>query len=148
MNDHQQPQGAYISLNEAAHVLHVGVRQVYNHINANRITTRKVGRRRMLLADDVYRLADELDVASREVQSSADVGQTGAMLAMPETILAELARINQHAGQLEEQLKNRPTPAEAAELRERLAAAEARAKALEEQVNYYRRPLWRRLLGI
>ena len=147
MNDEQR-QGAYISINEAADILHIGIRQVYNHMNANRIGTRKVGRRRMLSADDVYKLADELDVSGREMQRSADSGQTGTQIALPQQIMAELARVNVYTGQLEEQLKNRPTPEEALELRERLAAAEARAKAFEEQLAFYHRPWWRRLLGV
>jgi hypothetical protein len=147
MNDEQR-QGAYISLNEAADILHIGIRQVYNHMNAGRITTRKVGRRRMLSADDVYKLADELDVNGRELQRSADSGQIGTQIALPQQIMAELARVNAYTGQLEEQLKNRPTPEEALELRERLAAAEARAKAFEEQLAFYHRPWWRRLLGL
>jgi hypothetical protein len=102
----------------------------------------------MLSADDVYKLADELDVSGRELQRSADSGQTGTQIALPQQIMAELARVNVYTGQLEEQLKNRPTPEEALELRERLAAAEARAKAFEEQLAFYHRPWWRRLLGV
>jgi excisionase family DNA binding protein len=147
MND-DQPRGAYISINEAADILHIGIRQVYNHMNANRIGTRKVGRRRLLSADDVYRLADELDVSGRELQRSADSGQTGPQLAIPEQIMAQLATLSKHTGELEEQLRNRPTAEDAAKLREQLAAAEARAKAFEEQLAYYRRPWWRRLLGV
>ncbi|CAA9339427.1 MAG: hypothetical protein AVDCRST_MAG93-6562 [uncultured Chloroflexia bacterium] len=149
MSDTPGDQGLHISIAEAAEVLHVGIRQVHNHISAGRIRSRKQGRRRLLVAADVYRLAEELDAAHRELQRSAPDGATGEYLpANVQYIQAELARALVYTGQLEEQLKTRLAPAEAEELRRQLAAAEGRTKALEEQIAFYRKPWWRRVLGI
>jgi excisionase family DNA binding protein len=142
-------EGEYISIDQAAERLRVSVRQVHNHISAGRIRSRKQGRRRYLVAEDVYRLADELDTDNREVHSSSAIVPADEQLPSGVQYLqTELTKVYSYAGQLEEQLKTRITHEEATALRERLAAAEARAKALEEQVEHYRKPLWRRLLGV
>ncbi len=151
MTNGTQPdeQGLHVTIAEAAEILHVTIRQVHNHISAGRIGSRKAGRRRLLVAEDVYRLAEELDAEHREVQRTSSNGATGEHLPVNvQYMQAELARVYTYTGQLEEQLKTRPTAEEAEDLRRRLATAEGRAQALEEQLTFYRKPWWRRMLGI
>lgn len=142
-------EGLTLSIDQAAEVLHIGVRQVHNHISAGRIRSRKQGHRRILIAEDVYKLADSLDGTRREAQRNAPmVPAIDQLPANVQYLQAELAQLHKHTGQLEEQLKTRLTPEEADELRHRLAETEGRAKAYEEQLAFYRRPWWRKFLGI
>ncbi len=133
-------------------MLRVGVRQVHNHMAAGRIHSIKRGKRRLLLAEDVRQLADELDVANRELP------RTTAMVAgdehVPATVQylqalqAELAQAHERAGRLEAQLQMGLTAEDAQALRLQLAEAEGRAKELERQLTSAQRPWWRKLLGV
>ncbi len=149
MSETPGDQGLHMTIAEAADVLHVGIRQVHNHISAGRIRSRKQGRRRFLVAADVHRLAEELDAAHRELQRTSPNEQPREYLpANVDHLQVELTRALVYTGQLEEQLKTRMAPEEVDELRRRLAEAEGRTKALEEQIAFYRKPWWRRALGI
>jgi hypothetical protein len=55
--------------------------------------------------------------------------------------------MSRRVGELEGQLQSRLLPTDEANLRQELAAYEARVKALEEELERARRPWWRRLLG-
>ena len=152
MSDSQDTEGLTVTLAEAAGILHVGIRQVHNHMAAGRIRSVKRGKRRLLDAGDVHRLADELDAGNREVQRTtamvAHDEQLPASMQYLQQLQEQLALAHTRTGQLEQQLQMGLTPEDAQALRLQLAEAEGRAKVLAEQLARHQRPWWRKLLGV
>ncbi len=125
--------GVYITVQEAADALGVQVRQVYNHMQAGRIHSIKRGKRRLLRAEDVRRLADELAVTGRDIQRSAN-SDTAEQLPV---VFQQYMELQKEVGRLEEQLRTRLTPEQADELRRELAEERGKVKALEGFIERY-----------
>ncbi len=134
---------------QAAEALRVTPRQVQRHAANGRVRSRHEGRRLLLHRGDVDALARELGAEHRPdpPQEGEIVAEVGPVMDYVRELTGQLLMMSRRVGELEGQLQNRLLPADEANLRQELAAYEARVKALEEELERARRPWWRRLFG-
>lgn len=156
MTNGTAPDEEYISVEEARKVLRVSARQVQRHAAAGRVRSRQEGRRLLVHAGDVKRLAQELGAESRPTPAHEGelVPDSGEFMAYVRDLQSQLLVMTRRVGELEGQLGSRLLPVDEAMLRQELVEAQRRAQELEEEAERLRteleqaqRPWWRRLRG-
>lgn len=133
----------YITIEEAQQILNLSLRQVHNYISAEKFRTRKEGRRRMLYAEDVYRLADELGAgSSREPPPPVEMlPDQGPLIDYIRELTGQVAFLSRRIGEMEGQLKMLPSSEEKEQLQEELAVANAQRDVLQSHTDNLNREL-------
>ena len=147
------------TLNEAAKLTGLSVDALRQRAKRGKLDTVKgndgLVRVRLTTADrDAIRLAVTADTDQSESSQEADEGQTikaleGEAASLREALSRERDRADQaevRAGRIEHERDEARREREDA--RVRAAGAEGRAAALQEALDYARRPAWRRWLGL
>ena len=140
--------GDYIAVDEARSILRVSARQVQRHAASGRVRSRRVGRRLEVHRADVEALADELGADERPapVHEGELLAESGALLDYIREKDQQIMVLSRRVGELEGEARGRLLPADEANLRQELAEAQARIKALEEENSRLHLPWWKRLL--
>ncbi len=138
----------YILVDEARSILRVTARQVQRHAASGRVRSRRVGRRLEVHRADVEALADELGADERPapIHEGELLAESGAMLDYLREKDQQIMVLSRRVGELEGQARGRLLPADEANLRQELAEAQARIKALEDEISRLHLPWWKRLL--
>ena len=138
----------YIPVDEARAILRVTARQVQRHAASGRVRSRRVGRRLEVHRADVEALADELGADERPapVHEGELLAESGALLDYIREKDQQIMVLSRRVGELEGEARGRLLPADEANLRQELAEAQARIKALEEENSRLHQPWWKRLL--
>jgi hypothetical protein len=138
-------QDEWMPVEEAASLLHVTTRQVnrYGAGEAPKLRTKRVSRRVLYHRQDVFDLAQELNVDYKplvKAEPKPELVPAGAMLEVFERQQAEIARLNRELGMVMSRLESQTHQLEDAEqarqrldtLQLRLAEAEQRAALADE----------------
>lgn len=142
----------YITVEDAADILQVGIRMVNRYGNGPnaRLRTRRAGRRILYNKADVRQLAADLGVLdqARPQRPKTELVPVGDVLDHMAQMQQQLNQAMLEVGRLQGMLEQQKLlTADADELRQRLAAAEGARNALQEELERRSRPWWKRLFG-
>ena len=148
----------YIPVEEAAILLRLSPRMVNNYGKPpySRIKTKRAGRRILYSKPDVLALAEQLGADNQPPEPhKTQLVPIGEMLEYLNQTQKQLNQAMLEVGRLQGLLDNqRQIAQDANELRQQLAAAEAtreaqqqELQALRSELDRYRRPWWKRLIG-
>lgn len=144
----------WITVEEAASILHLGVRGTHRYAERGRLATRRAGRRLLFYRPDVEALAQDLKAASRFSPSPAspkpDLVPAGEMLAYLRERDQQLAEQQQQVtillarlAEAQAELNRRLLPQDERQLRDELAAVVHERDELRRQIDALR-PWYRR----
>jgi small-conductance mechanosensitive channel len=157
----EPPEEHYIPVEEVAVILGVTIRQASRY--ADRVRTRKAGKRVLFHKGDIDAVAEEKrieDAARGEARkyeppkSKTELVPVGEMLdylrerdAKIDQQQQQLIAAARRIGELEVQLQQRLLPEDAQHLRQRLAEVEAQATQLHAELERKNKSWWERLFG-